>query len=208
MSVKTTGSRRVSNQASMIDHSNGRHMAPVRVVGRVRRWLATKDWWSWDLLVGVIIASAVAIGACLYPKVRGDTAATYLYALAAAFMAMLAVVMAVLAVLIGLMSPHYRAILDAVPGGIRRAMNPYFIVTFGCAAGAVVALLSAFGWPALLWWGKVMALSLVSGMVAWLLAGTAQLLVVTFNHGSDSASVDRQIASLRDAREARMREMH
>jgi hypothetical protein len=182
-------------------------MAPVRVVGRVRRWLAARDWWSWDLLAGVIVAAAVAIGSCLYPAVRGDTAAAYLYALVATFVAMLLVVMAVLAVLIGLMSPHYRAILDAVPGGIRRAMNPYFIVTFGSAAGAVVALLSAFGWPAFVWWFKVVTLSLASGMVAWLLAGSAQLLVVTFNHGSDSASVDKQMASLRAAREERMREL-
>ena len=137
MSVRATGSRRVSDRASMIDHSSGPHLAPVRVVGRVRRWLATRDWWSWDLLVGVIVAAAVAIGSCVYPVVRGDTAATFLYALVAAFLAMLAVVMAVLAVLIGLMSPEYRAILEAVPGGIRRAMNPYFIVTFGCGHGRV-----------------------------------------------------------------------
>jgi drug/metabolite transporter (DMT)-like permease len=141
-----------------------------------------------------------------YPTVRGDGATTYLYALSAAFIAMLGVVMAVMAILIGLMSPSYRAILEAIPGGIRRAMNPYFIVVFGSAVGALVALVGALGWPAMTWWAKVAALSVASGMVAWLLVGTAQLLIVTFNHGSDSATLEKEMASIRAAREQRLRE--
>jgi hypothetical protein len=187
----------------MIDQSGGVHMTPARLVGRVRTWLATQDWWYWDLLFGVVITAAVVTGACLYPAVRGEGATTYLYALAAAFVAILGVVMAVMAVLIGLMSPNYRAILEAVPGGVGRAMNPYFIVAFGAATGAIIALLSA-----LVWWSKVVILGLASGVAAWLLAGSAMLLKVTFDHGSDSGSVDKDMATIRAAREARLRELH
>ena len=150
---------------------------------------------------------AVGCGSLLFPAIRGSAAPTFLYALAAAFVAMLGIVMAVMAVLIGLMSPSYRAILDAIPGGIRRAMNPYFIVVFGCAVGALAALLGALGWPAMAWWSKAATLSLASGMAGWLLAGSAQLLIVTFNHGSDSASLDRHQASVRAARDDRLRQL-
>jgi hypothetical protein len=177
-------------------------------IGRVSRWLNGRDWWSWDLLVGVIAAAAVAGGALLYPKVRGEGGPTYLYALAAAFVAMLGVVMAVMAILIGLMSPSYRAILEAIPGGIRRAMHPYFIVVFGSAVGAFIALVGALGWPAMTWWAKVVTLSVASGMVAWLLTGSAQLLLVTFNHGADSHSIDKHQAAIRAAREERLKHLN
>lgn len=177
------------------------------VLRRGQLWLNRRDWWSWDLAVGALVAAVVAGGSLVYPTIRGAGAPTYLYALAAAFVAMLGIVMAVMAVLIGLMSPSYRAILEAVPGGIRRAMNPYFIVVFGSAVGALIALVAALGWPAMLWWSRAGVLSLVSGMAGWLLAGTAQLLIVTFNHGSDSASIERHQASIRAAREERMKEL-
>lgn len=178
-----------------------------RALIRARRWLSERDWWSWDLAAGLVVGGWVATLSYLYPAMRTDSATTYLYAVFGGLLAVLGIVMAVLAILVGLMGPSYRALLDALPGGTRRAMNPYFIVCWGAALGALAAVLSALAWAAMAPTIKVTVLAGISAIAAWVLTGCAQLLRVTFNHATDSAEMDRQIANVRAAREQRLREL-
>lgn len=104
------------------------------------------------------------------------------------------------------MSPSYRSLLEAFPGGIRRAVNPYVIVVYAAAVGAVLSVGSALAWPALVGWAQSVALGIVSGVGAWALLGSAQLLHVTFSHAEDNAEMKKQLASIQAAKERRTRD--
>lgn len=174
------------------------------MLDRPRRWLARQDWWSWDLLLGVLVGCSTAIGVAQYPATHDD-APSYLFALAGVSVALLAVAMAVMAILVGLMSPDYLALWKG-SGGLHRLFAPYLLVAGEAAACTLASLLAALSWDAIRSWVQDCALGVCTGLVTWVVIGSAQLLFVTFAHATDSATLSEKMADVRALRDQRLRE--
>ena len=183
----------------MIDLSN-----ELRNDGRVRsRDILATAFHSWDFAIGIAAGGAAALAA-LNGGVRGN-APTVLLAELAVGLGVLAAVLAALTILTTFFDGHYRRVLEAA-GGVPRAMLPYIVVAVLSGVGAVVALLSAAGWPAFGPSARIPLFGLSTGLCVWTIAGVVSLVEITMFHGTQRAELMRGVEDVTEVRARRLRE--
>ena len=158
---------------------------------------------SWDFAIG-LAAGGVAALCALNGDVRGN-APTVLIAELAVGLAVLAAVLPALTILTTFFDGHYRRVLDAA-GGVPRAMLPYIVVAVLGGVGAVVALLTAAGWPAFGPSARIPLFALSTGLCVWTIAGVVSLVEITMFHGTQRAELIRGVEDVTEVRAHRLRE--
>lgn len=149
-------------------------------MNRLGRWIGNTFLW-WEFPIG-LLAGICAYLASGRPIVRTKAVAVLL-AEGGLAVALLAVVLAALSILVAFLSEDYILLLKRTSEGIQGAIRPYKIV--GALGG--LAAIAAFG--AALVWDVSRAgvqrwlLASVSGLFAWTIAGTVDLIFRTAWHG-------------------------
>ena len=135
-----------------------------------------------DLWIGVGVGVSAGLAAGFGKHVL-DSAEVVLTTEVLLGAGLLAVVLAALAILTTFFDEKYREALRQGPGGFQSVVFPFKIVGFAGAASAVGGLIAITLWTAFPHWLQALAFGLVSGMSAWAIAGTWQLVSDTTFHG-------------------------
>lgn len=139
-------------------------------------------WFDWDLLLGIAFGVLVALVAGWRPEVR-QAGPSSLYAILGVAAGVAGIVLAVLSIFVALLNDDYMTVLSQAPGGTKRAWMPYVVTSLVSVVTALTSLLAVIVWPALPGWGQAASLGASAGLLAWSLAGTAQLVGITRFHG-------------------------
>lgn len=149
-------------------------------MSRLLRWISnTFLWWDFAVGIGGGIAAYFASG---HPVVRANGVGI-LVAGGALDVALLAVVLTALSILVAFLSEDYIALLKKSREGIQGAIRPYKMIGALSGFAALVALGTALTWDATRVGAQRWLLAAASGLSAWAIAGTVDLIFRTAWHG-------------------------
>lgn len=151
-----------------------------------RRWTRVRQaapWLDVDLGVGILVGSLVGWIASQNLAVR-EAGPASLYAILGVAAGVLGIVLGVLSIFVALLSDDYMTVLAQTPGGVRRAWSPFLIIAGVSVAASLVAVVAVIAWPVIPAWAQVLTLGSATGLLAWSLVGTAQLVRLAAFHGA------------------------
>lgn len=151
-------------------------------------------FWSWDFGVGAFGGIVGALGVGLSGEIaRG--APDVLVAEIAIGIALTSVVLASLAIFATFFDDAYRRVLENADDrrSIRGALFPYSAVAVLAGLAALIALAVKLLWPALSGEMETTGFAVATGLVAWSIAGSVQLVLLTVFHAEQRAKLMRGV---------------
>lgn len=150
------------------------------------RSLLREIFWSWDCGIAILAGTGSTV-LLLLREVSVPRVTNVLLAMVALAMAVIALALTVMAILFAFTDREYHDLLERTTLGFMGALRPFMIVACIAAFAAAVGLAAALTWTEVVTGGKVALLGLTSGLTAWALAGTVQLIGLLIWHAKKKA---------------------
>lgn len=150
-----------------------------------------------DTGAGALVGIAVGVSAALVPSLQE----THIFDLTTGIsVAILAVVIAAFAILVAFLTDEYTLVVKEALGSPRAAFEPYAVVASVAGAAILASGAGIFLWVVCPDWLRAVLMGFATGLAAWSVVGTVQLVGITITHGRHRAMVPEIRATFEKAK--------